>query len=309
MHDLLRRHFADDPRVLVVVEQRWRDRRAPGDRRSRDAESVAAEADRRKILSPGGRRVADRRAPAVAIALPALPRAARGIARRLTFVELWQPASEDLEDRDSSRLVIRFQAGEREVFETLYLRYFDRVYGYLRVLLKDQHEAEDATQHVFMKAFEALPSYERRERPFRAWLFRIARNRALDALARGTRLETMDPSSLGESCEEPTTDVPLDWVSDEEFFFLIERLPLLQRQALTLRYLLDLSNAEIAEVMERTPDAVRMLQHRGLSFLRRRLAAAHRRTGCDRPAPSRRYLRASNVLRARRFGLLRYPAR
>lgn len=51
----------------------------------------------------------------------------------------------------------RIQAGDRELFGTLYMRYLDRVYGYLLVVLNNRDEAEDATQQVFTKALEALP--------------------------------------------------------------------------------------------------------------------------------------------------------
>src|SRR5437588_517470 len=58
------------------------------------------------------------------------------------------------------------------------------------------HEAEDATQQVFLQAMEALPRYELRAVPFRAWLFRIVRNYSIKHLAKHSRVEVEDPDEL-----------------------------------------------------------------------------------------------------------------
>ena len=217
-----------------------------------------------------------------------------------------------IEDEDTTRLVIRAQTGDREAFAAIYTRYFDRVYAYLRVALNDAAEAEDATQKVFMSVLESLPAYELREgRPFRAWLFRIARNRALDHHRAGGRVSPEDPTELDRRLEaEDKTDLrALTWTSDEDLLLLIERLPEAQRQALMLRYVLGFSSAEIAEVMERSEPAVRQLNHRALDFLRIRLAAAGREPA-NVPASSRRLaMRGGRAVPALRslpsFGSLR----
>jgi iron uptake system EfeUOB component EfeO/EfeM len=132
------------------------------------------------VRNKAGRRVGPRRAPTMAIDALPLPRKARAHAKRIVFVERVEPSAEHMADLDSARIVTRFQSGDADAFTALYMRYFDRVYSYLRVLFReDSHEAEDLTQQVFVRAFEALPRYERRSQPFRAWLFTIARNLAM----------------------------------------------------------------------------------------------------------------------------------
>ncbi|MDX6663650.1 MAG: hypothetical protein QOG09_1752, partial [Solirubrobacterales bacterium] len=87
----------------------------------------------------------------------------------LVFCERIEVAAEAREDLLTARLVTRIQAGATSAFSELYETYFDRVYAYLRVALRDHHEAEDAAQQVFMQAMEALPRYQlRRGTPFRA---------------------------------------------------------------------------------------------------------------------------------------------
>jgi RNA polymerase sigma-70 factor (ECF subfamily) len=314
LHELLRRHFSDRPEIDVVVESRGRERRSGSDRRAGATEGASPAADRRRIRSSDGRRVADRRAPLAPIApgdAPELPRRARRHGDRLVFVERVAPSAEAAEDAEMARRVTRIQAGDRELFSELYLTYFDRIYGYMRVLLKDQHEAEDATQQTFAKAFERIGSYERRRQPFRAWLFVVARNTALDILKRSGRLDVLEPEEIGRHNErqngeqrDPADTDALRWIADRDLSIFIERLPLAQRQVLLLRFMLDMTDGQIAAVLDRNPADVRMLQSRALRFLRKRLEALGRAPKRTQRARIRRSPRHATVLRSRRWALL-----
>jgi hypothetical protein len=161
LHEPLREFFAEDSGVEVVVERRLGERRA-GDRR---AEPAALRPDERRRAS---RRVAERRASAASATRPQLPPEARAHEARLRFVEIEEGATQQQEDLETARLVRRIQAGDQARFEDLYLRYFNRVYGYLRLAVRDYQEAEDLTQDVFMSVFDAIGGYQFRGRPFRA---------------------------------------------------------------------------------------------------------------------------------------------
>jgi RNA polymerase sigma-70 factor (ECF subfamily) len=227
----------------------------------------------------------------------------------LAFVERVSASEEQLEDVDTGRLVTRIQAGDSDLFAELYRRYFDRVYGYLLVMLTDQREAEDAAQHVFVSALENLSAYELRGQPFRAWLFTIARNRAIDQLRGRNRIEPVDPHEMRERRSNETSqtngDDPgaLDWVTDQDLVLFIERLPLAQRQVLMLRYGGDLSVAQIAGILGRSEADVRMLQSRAHRFLRERLGAVRRRSRERGSVRMRRWPREATVLRSRRWAL------
>jgi RNA polymerase sigma-70 factor (ECF subfamily) len=224
-----------------------------------------------------GRRIGDRRALLVEVEPPPMPAKLSPYVDRLLFVERLEPPSEHEEDLDAARLVTSFQAGDSEAFTTLYMRYFDRVYSYLRVLLNDAHEAEDGTQQVFTKVFEALPRYERREQPLRAWLFTVVRNHAVSEIRKRKRVELEDRDEIerlaARGIPEESEPPVLGWISDRDVLLFVERLPLAQRQVLTLRYLLDMSNSEVGEILDRSPAEVRVLHHRAVSFLRDRLDA------------------------------------
>src|SRR5580704_12946766 len=79
-----------------------------------------------------------------------------------------------------AQAVKRAQAGDREALGFLYARYADNVYGYVRSIVHNHHEAEDITQHVFAKLMRVIGKYEERDVPFFAWALRVARNATMD---------------------------------------------------------------------------------------------------------------------------------
>lgn len=305
LHEPLRRHFRNDPDVDVIVERRRRERRKQADRRA--AASAATAEERRRIRGAGGRRVGERRAALAPIAPPTLPRVAQPFVEEIVFVERLEPSDQHSEDLDTARLVSRVQAGDSPLFAEIYMRYFDRVYSYLRIALDDDHAAEDATQQVFVKVMEALPRYERRTQPFRAWLFTIVRNHAIRQLEKRARLELVDPATLNERHQQAEDRAPhgieaLTWVTDRELLMLIERLPVAQRQVLLLRFMMDMTTSDIAAVLDRSSDDIRALQSRALRFLQQRLTALGREPRrSERSMQMTRRRGSQPVLRARRY--------
>src|SRR5581483_6089767 len=123
----------------------------------------------------------------------------------------------------------------------LYLRYKNNVYGYVRSMLRDDHEAEDVTQHVFMKLMRVIGKYEAREVPFTSWILRVARNVAVDHLRQRRPVPTEDTL-------EPSSG--RDDLRREQIQALEEALGTLpedQRGVVMLRHLVGLSPGEIAE--------------------------------------------------------------
>jgi RNA polymerase sigma-70 factor (ECF subfamily) len=250
----------------------------------------------------------ERRGVTATTKAPALPRRARRHLAELCFVETIQHSAKRIEDADSARLVAEFQLGDQSAFSKLYERYFNDVYGYLRMLLCDYHEAEDATQQAFTKAFLALPGFQLRAgTPFRAWLFRIARNEALGHLRKSKRVDVEDPETIDGRRNGPELALPHDalgWLSDSQLIGLIERLPAAQRQTLALRYIVGMQTSEMAEVLGKSAQAIRKLEHRALRHLEERLTPGRQAT----PSRLQRVgmlarLRRAPVLGARRFSL------
>jgi RNA polymerase sigma-70 factor (ECF subfamily) len=170
----------------------------------------------------------------------------------------------------TERLVLaaveRAKEGDADALRFLYLRYADNVYGYVCSIVRDEHEAEDVTQHIFAKLLTALGRYEPRVVPFSAWILRVAHNAAIDHM----RARRPVP------CEEVRSPDIEDDVSGRERFadlrLALDALPAEQRDVIMLRFLIGLSPREIAERLGRSEDAVHGLQHRGRRRLRREMA-------------------------------------
>ena len=196
---------------------------------------------------------------------------------RLGFATRRDREEEERLDEDSTRLVVEAQRGDDTAFESLYTRYFEPIYAYLRVALKDRHEAEDHAQQVFVKALEALPKYKPRSNtPFRAWLFRIARNEVISYQRKHNVIEVCSPEQIDRHREGQAPEheyAGLSAFSDSDLFFLIQRLPEVQRQVIALRYMVGLTAKEIAAVMGKSPQAVSQMQYRARCFLEERLGA------------------------------------
>jgi RNA polymerase sigma-70 factor (ECF subfamily) len=288
-------------RTNVVIERRGRERRR-SDRRL--GGSLPDEADRRRLRNHDGRRVADRRGYQVEVTWPfQLPEPLRAYADWISFVERIEPRELDREDADSGRLALRIQAGEADAYEMLYKRYYERLFAFLRVILGDHHEAENAIQDTFLRVFESLPRFELRAgHSFRAWLFTIARNEAFMRRRRKQLIHTCEPEELlrhADRFPEVCPDGSPMRFTDPDFIAAIDRLPDLQRQAITLHKVLGFSARDTAAVLGRTPEAVRALEHRAMRSLEAELMEY---------APSRCLesamlvkIRRLPVIRARRF--------
>lgn len=314
VYDELREHFRAQPNVEVVVERRTSERRGSSARR--DSTEPTPGDERRRIRSSSGRRVDERRALTVGSdSPPPLPRRVRRYADRLVFVERLEPPQQRVRDADSKRLVTRFQSGDEAVFGDLYLRYFNEVYSYARIAVGAHHEAEDITQQVFVRALSALERYELRPNvAFRGWLFSIARNAIIDALKERHGLYPESPDQLdvlretaAPQGDEVTTT--LGWLTDREVAMFVERLPLAQRQVLVLRFMLDLSGEEIAEVLGRSPNSVRKLQQRALESLQTRLTAVGRTPPRRGGVPMLVRIRPLPVMGQRRAAIARRGSR
>jgi RNA polymerase sigma-70 factor (ECF subfamily) len=165
-------------------------------------------------------------------------------------------------------LTHRAQAGEAEAFGALYDRYAERIFRFLRRRTTDQALAEDLTSEVFLRAWDHLDGFDPNRAPFGAWLFRIARNLAIDlSRKRGpdTSIETLSPEPA-ELSPGPEMAAAARLDSLRLYEALADLTPP-QQEVLSLRYIEGLSTAEVAAALGKRAGAVRALQMRGLRAL------------------------------------------
>ena len=166
-------------------------------------------------------------------------------------------------------------------FDALYRRYLAQVYSYAYYELGDHHEAEDATERTFLAALTNLARFEERARPadgegastFRVWLFQVARNTIANQ-RRGRRRHPQAPLDAASLVADPLDLEGRAAARDEASaaWNAVGRLPADRRRALVLRFVEEMSTAEIAGVLGRSEGAVRVLIHRALRTVARDLA-------------------------------------
>ena len=170
------------------------------------------------------------------------------------------------EERD---LVKRAQQHDGEAFGQLYDKYFNKIYRYVAFKVGNKAEAEDMAQQVFLSALENISSFKWRNIPFSAWLFRIAHNKVVDHLRKKSRRATVPLEGIqvvSASDPQQTTELRLDieWLKSAT-----GELTAAQQEVITLRFAGNLPIAQVAEIMDKSPGAIKALQHSAIVALRK----------------------------------------
>jgi len=166
-------------------------------------------------------------------------------------------------------LVVRSQKGDANAFGQLYDRFQPEIVRYLTYRVGNADTAEDLAQQVFLKAWQAIPRYEERGVPFKAWLYRMAHNQMVDH--HRTRRPTTDLEGVDIPEEAEAEQRVLVQEVHEHLRAALERLSEDHRQVLTLRFLLEKSAREAGQIMDRKEVTIRGLQMRALQALRREI--------------------------------------
>lgn len=197
--------------------------------------------------------------------------------------------SETPRSLECDRAIVAGVQRDGAAFAAVYERYVDALYRYVLHCCGDPLLAEDIVAETFQRALEHVQHFEWRGVPMSAWLYRIASN----ALAAHYRRHTLPAADLMEVTVPDTGPGPEQAVVRrercQEVRAAVAALPLLQRQAILLRYGHDLPLKEIALILGRSEGAIKQHLHRAQDTLRQRLAA-------DRRSPAA--VRAGTVIQA-----------
>jgi RNA polymerase sigma-70 factor (ECF subfamily) len=175
---------------------------------------------------------------------------------RIGRVAAWRPVRR----AGDAALVRAAQGGSERAVEELFARHWPDAYRTALLIAHDRAAAEDIAQEAFVSALRALPRFDRR-RPLRPWLHRIVVNRAIDwARARRLRQE-VDVDAVPEPAA-PAVDLGLGGLAGA-----MARLSPEHRAVVVMRYLLDLTPGEIAQILDVPRGTVNSRLRRGLDAL------------------------------------------
>jgi len=162
-------------------------------------------------------------------------------------------------------------ANNAELFAPLYRRHFEPVAGYLLRRTGNAALAEDLAADTFLAAWKALPGYQDSGIPFRAWLLRIATNRA-NAAARRERVRRRVFSLLARPAVVRPTDSQSSAYDTDHLYTALARLHPEHQTVIALVHLEGLSVAHTARILDVAEGTVKSRLHRAREALKRELA-------------------------------------
>jgi RNA polymerase sigma-70 factor (ECF subfamily) len=170
-------------------------------------------------------------------------------------------------------LILSAITGSATALAAIYDGYARRIYRYFFSRVENSAEADDLTAQTFLKVIEALPHYQHRGQ-FTAWIFQIARNTVMDYFRRNHNQPLNE-----DGFDLPVMDGALDQVIDQQSIAALRRhlraLDETERELLRLRFVVDLTYAEIAALLGRKEDAVRKAVKRLTEHLYWQMEANH----------------------------------
>jgi RNA polymerase sigma-70 factor (ECF subfamily) len=170
-------------------------------------------------------------------------------------------------------LVAGLKANDDEAYREVVARYGDPLYGYIYSITGDHHLSEDVISDTYLRMIEKIDTYTFYGAPFKAWIYRIAHNLAINALRRAQRsvgeaaLETAAPPA-----NDPATTIAMQ-LEAEELRQALTELTEEQQQVVLLRFVAGQSPGQVAQALEKTENAVKQMQFRALRSLGRMLQA------------------------------------
>ncbi len=181
-----------------------------------------------------------------------------------------KPNLEPLTPEQEKRIVFGATQGNAEDFGRLAEHYGHDIYKHIYYMIGNHHDAEDLAGQTLLNAMRAIERYEHRGVPIKSWFLRIAHNAGISHI-RAKR----DNTQIHNGILDTKTDVSASAETNEELSFMERAMSMLsgdQRRVIHDRFVLDHDYETVAENLGRTPGAIRVLQHRGLKSLKRKMA-------------------------------------
>jgi len=155
--------------------------------------------------------------------------------------------------------------GDQSAFSQIYELYFTPVFRYIFLRVQNKSDAENLAQDVFLKAYKNIDNFQERNKEPLTLFFTIARNTVIDFWKKKKDI-------IMEEIEEEISENPLEILEKHDdckrILTVLEKLNEDQKEAIILKFISGLTNKEISQLLEKSEEAIRQLQSRGLRILR-----------------------------------------
>lgn len=160
------------------------------------------------------------------------------------------------------------------IFDQIYEKYSAKICNYFQYRTHNIWDAEDLTTTVFLKVYVKYGQYNSKH-PFEAWLYRIARNTYIDYLRkkRDSLTETGECSELVEEVLMIPEQELLRSETKRELLGHLDKLTTDQQNVISLRYYIGLKMREIAQILGKKEESVKVIHHRGMKQLKKQMAS------------------------------------
>jgi RNA polymerase sigma-70 factor (ECF subfamily) len=172
-------------------------------------------------------------------------------------------------DLQLEELVLKVQNGDLKAFTKLYEHYVDRVYRYF-FFKTDQESAYDLTETVFLKVWENIRKYKKREKAnFSSWVFTIAHNLLVDHYRDNKVTAELDEGQADHKQDSNPVYLAEQSLTRDNLKSALGKLKSTYREVINLSFMSGLDNLEVAKIMKKTEGSLRVLKFRALQELKK----------------------------------------
>ncbi|MEK7464241.1 MAG: sigma-70 family RNA polymerase sigma factor [Patescibacteria group bacterium] len=173
---------------------------------------------------------------------------------------------------EEKELVKKAQKGDSGAFGNLYDKYLPGIYRFVILKVGHRADAEDLSHQVFMNAWQNINKFEFQGFPFSSWLYRIASNAVIDFWRTKKNPLSIDLIPEDSLKDDSKIELALDnKMGVETIKSALTKLEGDQQDIIIMKFVNELSNKEIAEILNKTEGAVRVIQHRALKQLKKHI--------------------------------------
>ncbi len=166
---------------------------------------------------------------------------------------------------DEKSLILQAKQGDEQAFGQLYELYFERIFKFIYFRVNHKETAEDLSEEVFIKAWEKIADVK--EVSFGGWLYQIAKNKVIDYYRQKKQVVDLEDVQNFLESDERLSESTNTVIERRLFMVLLKELTPEQQIIIKLKFIEDMDNSEIAELISKSEGSIRVIQHRAIQKL------------------------------------------